>query len=66
MAKTKLEIMFYPDGSGYYNHAGASFDFDNLADLKKKLKEKFAFDFVKLKATHQYTWREKACYHVEF
>lgn len=66
MKKTFLEIMFYLDGSGYYNHDGVSFDFDNLSDLKKKLKEKFSFDFVKSKAAHQYTWRDKACYHVEF
>jgi hypothetical protein len=51
-----IEIVFYPDNSGYYNYEYESIDFENLKSLKNELKDKFNVDFVKKQHTPINYW----------
>lgn len=47
-----IEAVFYQDGSCYYNYNWDSIDCVDLKDMKKQLKEKFNYDFVKSNLRH--------------
>lgn len=64
--KKFIEVVFYPDWACYYNYMGESYDMQDLSELKKELKEKFNYDFVKSKLKIVSGWTLwKVYYHID-